>query len=104
MLIQHLQRMFQEVTVLKNADKIPQYYHPEFVLYANGHIMNYNEFLALHQKLYLTDIQYEIEYDEGTFLEQGEKVAGRMWITIQSSKQPKRQLEVVLIAEFKNHQ
>ena len=45
--------------------------------------MNYDDFFNRHQKIYKTPIIYQIAYDEDTFVVQGEKLAGRTFITLQ---------------------
>ena len=86
MFIQKLKEMFEEVTIKKNASKIAAFYHPEFLLYANGHLMDYQEFLSSHERIYKTPIQYQVAFAEETFLESADKVAGRVWITTQLKK------------------
>lgn len=97
-----LKDMFAKVTVAKNDKAIPEYYDKDFALYSNGKKMKYEEFLHLHQKVYETSIQYKVRYDEETFVEQGDKVAGRLFITINKPDEPTREIEVILIAEYKN--
>jgi hypothetical protein len=101
-LIQHLKEMFSEMVLKKQASKIPHYYHPDFLLYTNETTMNYAEFLKSHQEYYATPIQYHIEYDEETFLESHDKIAGRMWITVKKPEQSARKIEVMLIAQYKD--
>lgn len=65
--------------------------------------MNYATFLEFHIKYYRTQIKYKVEYDEETLLEQGNKIAGRIWITTERPNEPARKLELILIAEYKDH-
>ena len=102
MSVEQLKEMFNEVTLKKQASKISVYYHPDFVLYANEQTMDYAHFLKAHEEIYKTDIQYKIEYDEATFLEQGDKIAGRMWITTKRGQDPvAKRIEVILIVQYK---
>lgn len=101
MYIDLLKEMFQKMVLNKNASLIPQYYHRDFLLYTNGQEMDFITFLESHQKYYQTPIQYQIKYDEGTFLEQGARVAGRVWITTKMPEESSREIEVMLIAEYK---
>lgn len=75
MYIEKLKEMFNEMVIKKDASTIPIYYHPDFLLYTNEETMSYAAFLEFHEKCYTTPIQYAIEYDEETLLEQGGKVA-----------------------------
>lgn len=97
-----LKEMFDKVAVAKNDKEIPLYYDKGFELYSNGKKMTYDEFLKLHKNVYKTSIQYKIRYDEETFVEQGNKVAGRLFITTTTPNEPAREIEVILIAEY-NH-
>jgi hypothetical protein len=64
--------------------------------------MTYAAFLQMHKDIYKTSIQYKIRYDEETFVEQGNKFAGRMFITTKKPNEPAREIEVILIAEYKD--
>lgn len=101
MYFQLLQEMFNEMVLKKDATKISYYYREDFLLYTNGETMNFEEFVLSHQKIYSTPIQYSIAYDKETWVEQGEKIAGRVWITTQRPKEAGREIEVILIAQFK---
>ena len=103
MYIELLKEMFSEMVEKKNAALIPKYYHPAFELYANGQKQDYAYFLEFHQKVYQTDIQYKVRYDDETFMEMGTKIAARVFITISKPNEPLKELEVILIGEFKDH-
>jgi len=64
--------------------------------------MNYDDFFNRHQKIYKTPIIYQIAYDEDTFVVQGEKLAGRIFITVQKPREKAKKLEVILIAQYKD--
>lgn len=102
MYIEKLKEMFEEMTVKKNASQVPVYYHQNFLLYTNEQIMDYDTFLNLHYDYFATPIKYEVAFDEETLLEQGEKVAGRVWITTSKPNEPAKKIEVILIAQFKD--
>lgn len=101
MYIEKLKEMFNEMVIKKDASVIPQYYHPDFLLYTNDQRTNYKDFLESHLKYYATPIQYLVEYDEETLLEQRNKIAGRIWITTSRPNEPAKKIEVILIAEWK---
>lgn len=102
MYLEKLKEMFSEMVIKKDASVIPAYYHKDFLLYTNEETMGYDTFLKSHEKYYTTSIKYEIEYDEETLLEQGEKIAGRVWITTARPDEPARKIEVILIAQYKD--
>jgi hypothetical protein len=97
-----LKEMFDKVVVEKNDRAIPLYYDKDFELYSNGKKMNFDTFLKMHHDIYKTSIQYKIRYDEKTFIEQGNRIAGRLFITTKKSKDLAREIEVILIAEYKD--
>lgn len=101
MYIEKLKEMFAEMVIKKDASLIPVYYHQNFLLYTNEEVQGYETFLKSHQEYYDTPKQYKIEYDEETFLEQGEKIAGRIWITVSMPHDKPKKLEIMLIAQYK---
>lgn len=103
MSIEKMKEMFSEMVIKKNAQLIPLYYHPDFLLYTNEIITNYQDFLESHQKYYATEIQYQVEYDEETLVEQGEKIAARVWITTHRPNESAKRIEVILIAQYKEN-
>lgn len=102
MLAELIKEMFSEMVLKKDPSKIPNYYHPDFLLYTNESTMDYKTFIDSHEQYYKTPIQYKIEYDDETFFEQKDKVAGRMWITTQRPNEPATKIEVILIAQYKD--
>lgn len=102
MYIEKLKEMFERMVIKKDASLIPFYYHKNFVLYANDQEMTYEAYLTFHQEVYETPIQYGITYDEETLLEQGEKIAARVWITTSLPNESPKIIEVILIALFKD--
>jgi hypothetical protein len=96
-----LKEMFDNMVVKKNASTIPTYYHPEFLLYSNGKTMDYAENIRFHEEVYQTPIQYSIAYDEETIVEQGDKVAARIWITTSKPDRKPTKIEVMIIAQYK---
>lgn len=89
------------MVVKKNAALIERYYHTDFLLFTNGKTMDFDEFLKTHQEIYATPIQYEIVYDEKAWVEQKERLAGRVFITIKRPEEPPREIEVILIVAYK---
>lgn len=97
-----LKEMFSEMVEKKNASLVPKYYHEAFELYANGQTQDYAYFLDFHEKIYQTDIKYEVSYDENAFIEQGKKVAARVFFVVSTPNKPVKELEVILISEFRD--
>lgn len=93
-----LLRMFREMVVAKDAAACPRFYHPRFALTSNGVTQGYAEFAAGHERVYATDIRYDVEYDELSWVETPDRVACRLWITTSRPDEQPVRIEVVLIA------
>lgn len=104
MRVQLLKEMFHEMVVKKDISQVPRYYHPEFVLESNGQRQGYDAFLAGHQRVYATAITYALRYDESSWVESGDKLACRVWITTRRPDQDAVEIEVVLIATYAGEQ
>lgn len=98
-----LKEMFTKTTIEKNAQAIPLYYSKDFVLHSNGKTIKFDDFLRQHQIIYKTSIQYKIRYDEKTLIEQGNKVAGRLFITTKNPNEAAHEIEVILVAEYQDN-
>ena len=97
-----LKEMFEERTIKKDASKIPVYYAEDFQLFTNGQVQGYQQFLEDHEKYYASQIQYEIEYDEETLVEDDDGVAARCWITTSRPNEEPTRLEVLLIGKYRD--
>lgn len=93
--------MFNKMVNQKNASLISKYFHKDFLLYTNSQVMDYQTFLESHIKYYESPIQYEIRYDEEAFVENTNRLAARVWITTSHPDEAAKEIEVILIAEYK---
>ena len=80
-----------------------KYYHPEFKLYANGLIQEYKEYVKLHEDIYKTDIQYKVDIQKDTVIDSPRGVSMRVLITISKPNEQAKEIEVILIATFKDN-
>lgn len=96
-----MQEMFVNMVIKKNSELIKQYYHKDFKLYANGIEQSYEDFVAGHEKIYNTNIQYKVDIDHETITEGGNKVALRVFITTSMPDAKPTEIEVILIASYK---
>lgn len=71
------------------------------LVYTNGQVINYASFLESHGTYYKTPIQYNIKYDDETFVIQDNRIACRMWITTSRPNESPKEIEVILISEYK---
>lgn len=98
-----MKEMFSEMVEKKQANLIPYYYHPDLIVYTNGIEFDYKSFLDMHRDIYQTPIQYSVRYDDSTLLEEGERVAGMVYITTSLPDEEPKEIEVILIAQYKNN-
>lgn len=94
--------MFERMVLAKDATLLEQYYDPDFQLVTNGTTQNYAEFAAGHETVYATAIRYDIRYDDAAWVEQADRVAGRVWITTTRPGEQPTEIEAILIATFRN--
>lgn len=60
------------------------------------------EFRAGHARVYPTSITYRVEYDDDGWVESGNRLAARVWITVQRPGERATRIEVVLVAEYRD--
>lgn len=96
-----LKQMFQQMVVKKDIKLAPKFYAKDFVLHTNGIKMSYKQFYNDHAKIYKTPIQYKIRYDRQTLVESGNKIAGRVFISVKAKPKAKwKKIEVILVAVY----
>ncbi len=96
-----MQEMFTRMVEAKDASLVDTYYDPDFVLTTNGLSQDLAAFRAGHERVYPTAITYRVEYDDASWVESGDRIAARVWITTQRPNEEARRIEVVLIAEYR---
>lgn len=94
--------MFDEMVAKKNIDLVPHYYHPDFRLWTNGLEQDYAGFLDGHRTVYATEISYRLRYDDETWVENGDRLAVRLWIATERPGEAPVEFEIVLIAIYKD--
>lgn len=94
--------MFSEMVIKKDASVIPKYYHKDLAVYTNGTVIDYKHFLNSHIIYYKSSIEYAVKYQEDSFIEEKDKIAARLWITITKPQEPTKEVEVILIAQYKD--
>jgi hypothetical protein len=97
-----LKEMFERMVVAKDATLLATYYHHEFRMTSNGLEQGYDAFTAGHERIYRTPISYAFRYDEQAWVESADRVAGRMWVTTERPDTNATEIEIVLIATFKD--
>lgn len=102
MLRERLIAMFDEMVVRKDAAAIPKYYDPEFVLISNGITQDFAAYVSSHEGIYETDISYQVEYDDQAWVESGDRLAARVWITTARPYEKPTRIEVVLISAWRS--
>ena len=99
-LVQSVKNMFEQVLVRKQIGKIADFFTKDAVVFSNGNKVDYQDFVESQHELSSSSIQYAIAYDQQAWLSGHEKVAGRVFITLQKSVQEAQKIEVIFIAEF----
>lgn len=99
---ERMQEMFTRMVEAKDASLVDVYYDPDFVLTTNGRTQDLAGFRAGHERVYPTAITYRVEYDERSWVESGDRLAARVWITTQRPGEEPHRIEVVLVAEYRD--
>lgn len=102
MTIARLREMFTEMVEAKDVSAIERYYDPALQLFTNGEVQGYEEFAAGHRTVYGSAISYRVEYDEDAWVQSadGDRVAGRVWITTSRPGEEPTRIELVLIVQY----
>jgi hypothetical protein len=98
---ERMREMFTHMVEAKDASLVDAYYDPDFLLTTNGQTQDLAAFRAGHERVYPTAITYRVEYDEESWVESGDRLAARMWITTQRPGEEAHRIEVVLVAEYR---
>ena len=101
MLQQLMREMFSSMVEAKDISKVEEYYDPDFMLYTNGQVQDFAAFRAGHERVYPTGISYSVRYDDDAWVENGDRLAGRGWITTSRPGEDPTEIEVMLIAQFR---
>jgi hypothetical protein len=99
--VELVRAMFDRMVAVKDLAAIEAYYDPEFELTTNGRVQDYATFVAGHERVYATDIEYAVEYDDDAWVQTASQVAGRLWITTRRPGQDPTRIEVVLVARLR---
>ena len=98
---ERMREMFTHMVEAKDASVVDTYYDPGFLLTTNGLTQDLAAFRAGHERVYPTAISYRVEYDEESWVESGDRLAARVWITTQRPGEEAHRIEVVLVAEYR---
>jgi hypothetical protein len=93
MLRELMQEMFSQLAEAKDISKVEKYYDPDFLLYTNGQVQDYAAFHAGHARVYPTDNQ--------AWVEAGDRLGGRMWITTKRPGEDAARIEVIFLAAYR---
>ncbi len=97
-----LQEMFDRMVVSKDAAAVAEFYHPDFRMVSHGVTQDFEAFRVSHEGVYDTAIRYSVRYDPDAWVESGDRVAGRMWITTTRPDENPTEIEVILIAGYRD--
>jgi hypothetical protein len=74
----------------------------DFRLSTKGQEQDPAEFRAGHDRVYPTPITDRVGYDEDGWVESGNRLAARVWITTQRLGEAATRIEVVLVVEYRD--
>jgi hypothetical protein len=101
MLRELMQEMFTQMVEAKDITRAGKYYDPGFLLDTNGQAQDYAAFCAGHARVYPTQISYAVEYDDEAWVETGDRLGGRMWITTKRPGEDATRIEVIFLATYR---
>lgn len=96
-----LREMFTRMVEAKDVSLVDEFFDPDFALTTNGQTQDLAQFRAGHERVYPTAITYRVEYDETCWVESGDRLAARVWITTQRPGEEPHRIEVVLVARYR---
>jgi hypothetical protein len=99
---ERMREMFSRMVEAKDVSLVDTYFDPDLRLSTNGQEQDLAEFRAGHARVYPTPITYRVEYDEDGWVESGNRLAARVWITTQRPGEAATRIEVVLLAEYRD--
>jgi hypothetical protein len=99
-----LREMYTKMTEGKDASVLPVFYHPDFRMFMNGQEQGYADFLRLHEEVYEGSQTYVITHDEDAWIDGGDRVAGRCWLTTTVPGEEPTETEIVYLAAFSGDQ
>ncbi|WLP92477.1 nuclear transport factor 2 family protein [Gordonia sp. NB41Y] len=97
-----MRAMFTEMVEAKDLTKAERFYDPDFRLYTNGQEQDYEAFHAGHARVYPTAITYAVRYDDAAWVEGGDRLGGRVWITTTRPDEDPTEIEVIFLATFRD--
>jgi hypothetical protein len=102
MTVARLREMFDQMVIGKNAAAAGDFYHRDFEMVSNGVTQGFAAFAESHRSVYETPISYQVRYDEDAWVEAPDRLAGRIWITTVRPGEAANEIEVVLIATYRD--
>jgi hypothetical protein len=97
-----MQEMFTRMVEAKDITQVEKYYDPGLLLYTNGQVQDYEAFHAGHARVYPTEISYAVEYDDEAWVESGDRLGGRMWITTKRPGENATRIEVIFLGIYRD--
>jgi fatty-acyl-CoA synthase len=97
-----MREMFTRMVEAKDVSLVDTYYDPEFELATNGQTQDLAAFRAGHERVYPTAITYAVDYDEDAWVEAGDRIGGRVWITTQRPGEDATRIEVLFLATYRS--
>jgi fatty-acyl-CoA synthase len=98
-------RMREIVTRMVEAESsslLDAYYDPDFLLTVNGRSQDLAAFRAEHERVQRTGITFAATYDEDSWVEGQDGLAGRIWITTHRACGQAVRIEALFVAAYRS--
>jgi hypothetical protein len=98
-------RMREIVTRMVEAEStslLDAYYDPDFLLTVNGRSQDLAAFRAEHKRVQRTGITFAVTYDEDSWVEGQDCLAGRIWITTYRACGQAVRIEALFVAAYRS--
>jgi fatty-acyl-CoA synthase len=98
-------RMREIVTRMVEAEStslLDAYYDPDFVLTVNGRSQDLAAFRAEHERIQRTGITFAVTYDEDSWVEGQDCLAGRIWITTHRACGQAVRIEALFVVAYRS--
>jgi hypothetical protein len=96
-----MREMVTRMVEAGNTSLFDTYYDPGFLLTANGRTQDLAAFRAEHDRAHRTGITYAVTYDEESWVEGRDRIAGRLWISMHRPGGQATRIEVLFVATYR---
>jgi fatty-acyl-CoA synthase len=96
-----MREMVTRMVEAGNTSLLDTYYDPGFLLTANGRTQDLAAVRAEHDRAHRTGITYVVTYDEESWVEGRDRIAGRLWISTHRPGGQATRIEVLFVTTYR---